>query len=106
MSLFILRAPPVTAPLVDQVVAAVHEITGGAGADIVFEMVGHQEQTINECLDLVKEGGKVYGATTVLAFAPLLPTIRVCIVTGCPGSPKYPWNPLSLRGAKDARLPL
>lgn len=38
------------------------DLTDGKGADIVFEMVGHQEETINECLDLVASGG------TVLAF--------------------------------------
>ncbi len=43
-------------------VAAVAEITGGAMADVVVEAVGHQSETLNHCLDLVKRGG------TVLAF--------------------------------------
>lgn len=44
------------------VVDAVADITGGRMADIVIEAVGHQPDTINACLDLVKRGG------TVVAF--------------------------------------
>ena len=46
----------------EDVVAAVQEITNGRMADLVVEMVGHQTETINQCLDLVKRGG------TILAF--------------------------------------
>ena len=44
------------------VIDAVADITGGKMADVVIEAVGHQHQTINDCLDLVKRGG------TVVAF--------------------------------------
>jgi threonine dehydrogenase-like Zn-dependent dehydrogenase len=44
------------------VVAVVQEITKGRMADVVVEMVGHQTETINQCLNLVKRGG------TILAF--------------------------------------
>ena len=40
----------------------VKDITNGKMADLVVEMVGHQTETINDCLDLVKRGG------TILAF--------------------------------------
>ncbi|MFQ5994475.1 MAG: zinc-binding dehydrogenase [Acidiferrobacterales bacterium] len=43
-------------------VEAVIDITGGALADLVVEMVGHQTETISECLKLVRRGG------TVVAF--------------------------------------
>ena len=43
-------------------VARVAELTHGRMADLVVEAVGHQTQTINGCLDLVKQGG------TMLAF--------------------------------------
>ncbi|MFQ5935196.1 MAG: zinc-binding dehydrogenase, partial [Acidiferrobacterales bacterium] len=43
-------------------VAAVREITSGRMADLVIEAVGHQTETINECLDLVRHGG------TIVAF--------------------------------------
>ena len=43
-------------------VARVHEITEGRMADLVFEVVGHQTETINHCLDLVKRDG------TIVAF--------------------------------------
>jgi threonine dehydrogenase-like Zn-dependent dehydrogenase len=43
-------------------VAAVEAITNGRMADLVVEMVGHQTETINHCIDLVKRGG------TILAF--------------------------------------
>jgi len=43
-------------------VAAVEKITDGRMADLVVEIVGHQTETINQCLKLVKRGG------TILAF--------------------------------------
>ena len=43
-------------------VEIVKDITKGKMADLVVEMVGHQTETINDCLDLVKRGG------TILAF--------------------------------------
>lgn len=43
-------------------VEAVKRITDGRMADLAFEVVGHQQETLNLCLDLVKRGG------TVLAF--------------------------------------
>ena len=43
-------------------VAAVAEITEGRMADLVIEVVGHQTETINQCLHLLKRGG------TLLAF--------------------------------------
>tara|TARA_B100001013_G_C24592971_1_gene435569 strand:- start:364 stop:1338 length:975 start_codon:yes stop_codon:yes gene_type:complete len=43
-------------------VEIVKDITNGKMADLVVEMVGHQTETINDCLDLVKRGG------TILAF--------------------------------------
>ena len=43
-------------------VTAVEEITLGRMADLVIEVVGHQTETINHCLSLVKRNG------TVLAF--------------------------------------
>lgn len=43
-------------------VAAVEEITEGRMADLVIEVVGHQTETINQCLHLLKRGG------TLLAF--------------------------------------
>ena len=55
------------------VVAAVEQITDGRMADLVFEVVGHQTETINQCLDLVKRDG------TILAF-------------GVPDKPTYPFG--------------
>ncbi len=43
-------------------VAAVEEITEGRMADLVIEVVGHQTETINQCLPLLKHSG------TLLAF--------------------------------------
>ena len=43
-------------------VAAVEEITEGRMADLVVEVVGHQTETINQCLQLLKREG------TLLAF--------------------------------------
>ena len=43
-------------------VAVVAEITEGRMADLVIEVVGHQTETINECLSLLKRDG------TLLAF--------------------------------------
>ena len=39
--------------------AAVGEITNGRMADLVFEVVGHQTETVNLCLDLVKRDGTI-----------------------------------------------
>jgi threonine dehydrogenase-like Zn-dependent dehydrogenase len=46
----------------EDAVEAVRRITDGRMADLVVEMVGHQQETVNTCLNLVKRGG------TVLAF--------------------------------------
>ena len=46
----------------EDLVAAVAEITDGRMADLVIEVVGHQTETINQCLQLLKRGG------TLLAF--------------------------------------
>ena len=54
-------------------VAAVEEITDGRMADLVVEVVGHQTETINQCMDLVKRDG------TLLAF-------------GVPDDPTYPFR--------------
>jgi threonine dehydrogenase-like Zn-dependent dehydrogenase len=54
-------------------VAAVEEITGGRMADLVVEVIGHQTETINQCMDLVKRDG------TILAF-------------GVPDDPTYPFG--------------
>lgn len=54
-------------------VAAVEEITDGRMADLVFEVIGHQTETINQCMDLVKRDG------TILAF-------------GVPDDPTYPFR--------------
>ncbi len=54
-------------------VAAVEEITDGRMADLVFEVIGHQTETINQAMDLVKRDG------TVLAF-------------GVPDDPTYPFR--------------
>mmetsp|Transcript_50848 Transcript_50848/g.107947 ORF Transcript_50848/g.107947 Transcript_50848/m.107947 type:complete len:665 (+) Transcript_50848:204-2198(+) len=39
--------------------ALVMKLTNGRGADIVLEMVGHNQQTVNDCLSLCKIGGIV-----------------------------------------------
>ena len=54
-------------------VAAVEEITDGRMADLVFEVIGHQTETINQAMDLVKRDG------TILAF-------------GVPDDPTYPFR--------------
>ena len=54
-------------------VAAVEQITDGRMADLVFEVVGHQTETINQCMDMVKRDG------TILAF-------------GVPDEPTYPFG--------------
>ncbi len=54
-------------------VAAVEEITDGRMADLVVEVIGHQTETINQCMDLVKRDG------TILAF-------------GVPDEPTYPFG--------------
>ncbi len=43
-------------------VEAVRRVTDGRMADLAVEIVGHQQETLNRCLELVKRGG------TVLAF--------------------------------------
>jgi threonine dehydrogenase-like Zn-dependent dehydrogenase len=43
-------------------IEVVREVTGGRMADLVVEAVGHQTETINRCIDLVKREG------TILAF--------------------------------------
>ena len=42
-------------------VAAVEQITDGRMADLVFEVVGHQTETINQCMDMVKRDGTILG---------------------------------------------
>ena len=54
-------------------VAAVEQITDGRMADLVFEVVGHQTETINQCMNMVKRDG------TILAF-------------GVPDEPTYPFG--------------
>ena len=54
-------------------VTAVEQITDGRMADLVFEVVGHQTETINQCMDMVKRDG------TILAF-------------GVPDEPTYPFG--------------
>ena len=54
-------------------VAAVEQITDGRMADLVVEVIGHQTETINQCMDLVKRDG------TILAF-------------GVPDDPTYPFG--------------
>ena len=54
-------------------VTAVEEITDGRMADLVFEVIGHQTETINQAMDLVKRDG------TILAF-------------GVPDDPTYPFR--------------
>lgn len=43
----------------DSPIEAVRDITGGRMADLVVEVVGHQTETINQCLDLLKRGGAI-----------------------------------------------
>ena len=57
-----MRATHVLNPDKDDVVACVKEITHGRMADLVVEMVGHNQDTVNLCLHLTKRLG------TVLAF--------------------------------------
>ena len=38
---------------------AVHQLTGGEMADIVIEAVGHYEHRINDCFQLVRNGGDI-----------------------------------------------
>ena len=56
---------------IDDRAQALRGITGGELADLVVEAVGHQTETINECIDLVRVEG------TLLAF-------------GVPDDPVYP----------------
>ena len=46
-------------PRRDNVVDAVRQITAGNLADLVVEAVGHREQRINDCFDLVRKGGDI-----------------------------------------------
>ena len=46
----------------EDAVELVREVTEGRMADLVVEIVGHQQETLNQCLHLVKRGG------TILAF--------------------------------------
>eukprot|EP01147_Barroeca_monosierra_P011101 gene11101-3167_t len=45
----------------DKLCQQVKEVTNGNGVDIVYEMVGHQQDTLIQCIQLVKEGGTVVG---------------------------------------------
>jgi threonine dehydrogenase-like Zn-dependent dehydrogenase len=45
----------------DDPVEAVREITGGRMADLVVEAVGQQTETLNQCLDLVRDRGTILG---------------------------------------------
>jgi threonine dehydrogenase-like Zn-dependent dehydrogenase len=57
-----MRATHILDATAEDVPARVRDITDGRMADLVVEAVGHQTQTMNECLRLVRNGG------TVLAF--------------------------------------
>jgi len=57
-----MRATHTINPTEEDLVAAVEEITEGRMADLVIEVVGHQTETINQCLQLLKRRG------TLLAF--------------------------------------
>ncbi len=52
-------ATAVVNPGRDNVVDSVRKITGGNLADLVVEAVGHREQRINDCFDLVRKGGDI-----------------------------------------------
>ena len=43
----------------EDAVQRVRELTGGNMADLVVEAVGHREQQLNDCFDLVRHGGDV-----------------------------------------------
>ncbi|MBC8352616.1 MAG: zinc-binding dehydrogenase [Planctomycetes bacterium] len=43
----------------EDIVEAVRELTDGAMADLVVEAVGHREQRINDCFNLVRYGGDI-----------------------------------------------
>ncbi len=66
--------------------AAVREATGGTLADLVVEAVGHQTETVNQCIDLVRLEG------TILAF-------------GVPDDPVYPLRYTDLFRRKAALVP-
>ena len=57
-----MRATHTVNPSREDLTAAVARITEGRMADLAVEVVGHQMETINQCMDLVKRNG------TVLAF--------------------------------------
>ncbi len=52
-------ATAVVNPSRDELVDAVRQVTGGTLADVVVEAVGHREQRINDCFDLVRKGGDI-----------------------------------------------
>ncbi len=43
----------------DDAVAVVRELTGGRGAELVVECVGHGDQAFNACIELVAYGGRI-----------------------------------------------
>lgn len=55
----LMGATAVVNPQRDNLVDAVRQITGGGLADLVVEAVGHREQRINDCFDLVRKGGDI-----------------------------------------------
>ena len=57
-----MRATHVISAVNQDPIAEIARITAGRMADLVVEIVGHQTETINQCLDMVKRGG------TILAF--------------------------------------
>ena len=57
-----MRATHTINPAEADTVAVVEALTDGRMADLVVEVVGHQTETINQCMELVKRGG------TILAF--------------------------------------
>jgi threonine dehydrogenase-like Zn-dependent dehydrogenase len=51
----------------DDAIARVRDLTGGAMADLVVEAVGHREQRLNDCFQLVRHGGDIlfFGVPTL-----------------------------------------
>src|SRR5262249_30011456 len=54
----------------DNVVSAIHDLTGGNGADVVFECAGGSpkqglagHETLLQALDVVRSGGKIVGVS-------------------------------------------
>lgn len=58
----LMRATHTVNPQRDDPLEVVMDLTNGRGADLVVEAVGHQVESINQCLKMVRRGG------TVLAF--------------------------------------